>query len=264
MDPEDARRLRLVVPCGDKDFLDVLILNFAESEKLPAGRRNVKVGRGLVLHSCGCIGCARVLANLFGKDGGVNVTLGRQDHGALDHILQLTDVARPRILLQKFGCGRRESGETLSQFDVEVLQQIESEWNNVFLTFAQRRDVERHDVEAVVQIFAEGAARDGFFQVSVGGGHETHVYLDRTRPAQSHEGALFKDAQKFGLYARRHGGDLVEEQRASMRALKQAFLAAPASVKAPGSNPNSSLSSSVSGSAAQLISSSGIDARGLA
>ena len=57
---------------------------------------------------------------------------GREDHGALDHIFQFSDVARPGILLQEFGSSGSESGEFLSQFAVEVLHEFECERHDVF------------------------------------------------------------------------------------------------------------------------------------
>ena len=56
-------------------------------------------------------------------------------------------------------------------------------------------------------------------------GDQAHVDLDRTRTAEPHERTLFKHTQKLGLHARRHGGDLVEEERAAMSAFEQSFLA---------------------------------------
>ena len=56
-------------------------------------------------------------------------------------------------------------------------------------------------------------------------GDQAHVDLDRTRTAEPHERTLFKHTQKLGVHARRHGGDLVEEERAAMSAFEQSFLA---------------------------------------
>ena len=48
---------------------------------------------------------------------------------------------------------------------------------DVFLVLAQRRDVDGHDVQAVVEILAEGALFEGGAQIAIGGGDEAHVHF---------------------------------------------------------------------------------------
>jgi hypothetical protein len=52
---------------------------------------------------------------------------------------------------------------------------------NVLAPLPQRREVDRHDVEAVIQIVAKGLPADGFLEVVAGGGHESGVHRDRAR-----------------------------------------------------------------------------------
>ena len=80
--------------------------------------------------------------------------------------------------------------------------------------------------------------------------------------ADARELALLEHAQELGLHRQRQLADLVEEQRAAVGGLEQADLRSRAPVKAPFSWPNSSLSSSVSGIAAQLTATNGLSRRG--
>ena len=39
-----------------------------------------------------------VIADLFRQVAGVDIAFGREDHGALDHVLQFANISRPRIV----------------------------------------------------------------------------------------------------------------------------------------------------------------------
>ena len=67
----------------------------------------------------------------------------------------------------------------------------------------------------------------GLLEVGVGGGNQAHVDFDRPRAPQAHETGFLEHAQQLRLHAGRHVSDLVKEKRATVCALKQAFLAAP-------------------------------------
>ena len=93
-----------------------------------------------------------------------------------------------------------------------------------------------------------------FFEVAVGRRDDPHVDADVARAADALERLLLEEAQQLGLQRRRHLADLVEEHRAAVgRARAGPRFCCRASVNAPRSWPNSSLSSSVSGSAEQVM-----------
>ena len=84
-------------------------------------------------------------------------------------------------------------------------------------------------------------------------GNHPHIDLDCFRAAQPFELLLLNRTQQFRLQFQADVADFIEEERAAVRKLEPAFLCTSAPVKAPFSWPNSSLSSSPDGMAAQFI-----------
>src|SRR5258708_19409226 len=95
---------------------------------------------------------------------------------------------------------------------------------NVFLAIAQRRHVERDDVEAIEKVLAESAPRDLLFEILVGSGDDANICTHGLVRPHRLEALLFEDAQNFGLSAEAHFADLVEEELSPLRLLKFAAL----------------------------------------
>ena len=93
---------------------------------------------------------------------------------------------------------------------------------DVFSTFAQGRQVNPVDVEAIEQVAAEVAAIDRRLDVEVGGREKADVHVPRLVFADAAHLAGFERAQQLGLQRLRHRANLVEEQRAAVRVLDQA------------------------------------------
>ena len=89
---------------------------------------------------------------------------------------------------------------------------------------AQRRDADADHVDAVVEVMAEGAARDLVFERSMGRRDAAARRPCRVAvsPSAPHFAAL-QEAQQPHLHRRRHLADFVEEQRAAVRLFEQAF-----------------------------------------
>ena len=100
----------------------------------------------------------------------------------------------------------------------EVLDQIV----DVVDALAQRRQADRHDVEAVVEILAEEALPDHLAEVAVRRGDDADVGLDRRAAADHGVLALLQHAQQAGLGIHRHVADFVEEERAALGLLEAA------------------------------------------
>ena len=105
--------------------------------------------------------------------------------------------------------------------------------------------------------------RDFFLEVTVRRRNHADVDANVCRAAHALEALLFEKPQELRLKPRRHLADFVEEHRPAIRRLEQALLLQPASVNAPRSWPNSSLSSNCSGSAEHVMFMNGLEARSL-
>ncbi len=87
---------------------------------------------------------------------------------------------------------------------------------------AQRGHAQVHHIQAIEQVFAEGAVLDGFRQVAVGGGNDADVDLDRLGAANAVDLAFLNGAQELGLQARIHLADFVQQQGAAIGFLELA------------------------------------------
>ena len=147
-------------------------------------------------------------------------------HQPLHQVLELADVARPPVVLQH---GQRGGGHALHVFAEACVVAREEEAHQlgqVFDAFAQRRDADRDDVDAVVEVFAERPFLHAPFEIHVGGRHQTELHLDRLVAAHPLDLAFLDRAQQLGLQVELEVADLVEEERAAVRQLELADLLA--------------------------------------
>src|SRR5579862_8341422 len=85
------------------------------------------------------------------------------------------------------------------------------ERQNILAAFPQRRNAQRDDVEAVVEILAKMMRTDFGLEVAIGRGDYSRIDVDGAFAADPLEVLILQEAQKFGLESRRQVGDLVEE-----------------------------------------------------
>ncbi len=152
------------------------------------------------------------------------LVLAEQDR-PLEHVLELADVAGPRMRLERRDRVVGDADDLLLQPLVELLDDVLHEQRDVADPLAQRRDLQRHHVEPVVEVVAEVAALDLGLEVAVGRGHEPHVDLERLDAADALELALLDRAQQLDLHLDGDLADLVEEQRAAVGELEPPGLA---------------------------------------
>src|SRR6516164_5589441 len=96
---------------------------------------------------------------------------------------------------------------------------------NILAPIAQRRDLDRHHAQPIVQVLAESAGADLAAKLPIRRSNDPDIDLDAARPPYPLKSLLLQDAHNLALGFERHIGDLVEEQRAAMRTLKGADLA---------------------------------------
>src|SRR5258706_8062677 len=92
-----------------------------------------------------------------------------------NHILQLTNVSRPGIGLQSIQSYFLYLADLLSRFPCEPIDEVFNQHGDIFLAFAQRRNLDRKHIKAIEEIAAKCAASNSVLQVTVGGGDHSHI-----------------------------------------------------------------------------------------
>ena len=126
------------------------------------------------------------------------------------------------IFLQRFHRPVFDVGHVAIVFFVVVRQKMADQFRNVFAPLAQRRQVNRHHVQSIVQVFAKFVFVDQFLQIAIAGGDHAHIDANRLRIADALELALLQHAQQLHLQLRRGGIDFVQKNRAGVRRFESA------------------------------------------
>src|SRR5206468_2714347 len=156
----------------------------------------------------------------------LDAVLACEHDAALDEVLELPHVARPRVGLEPLDRLAREALELPAVLGSVDAQEVLGEDADVLVTLAERWHTDRDDIEPVVEVLAEAPLSHHLGQVLVRGGDDAHVDLDGVRAAEALELALLEHAQDLGLGHQREVGNLVEEKRAPVGQLEAALLAA--------------------------------------
>ena len=174
------------------------------------------------------------------------------DHRALHQVAQLADVARPGVSLQHLHVVFGDRLDALAEGRRELLDEAPHQHRNVLGPLAQRRHPNRKDIQPVIQIFAEGVGVNPFLEIPMRRGDDSRVDLGGLRAAQPLDLPVLQHAQELDLDVERQVTNLVQEDRRSVGELEAADLARQGPRVGAFSRPNSSLSISVAGMAAQL------------
>src|SRR5262249_25714485 len=138
---------------------------------------------------------------------------------------------------------------------------------NVLAPLAQRRQLDDHVLQALVQVLAEMAVGHRRLQVAVRRRHHADIDLDRLGAARARSLAVFQPAQQPGLQPSVQVRAMTWSRGRTgcppLAYSKRPLRIRSAPVKAPGSWPNSSSSSRFSLRAVQLRAAKGLFLRGL-
>src|ERR1043166_1493980 len=141
----------------------------------------------------------------------------REQQKPLHCVPQLADIARPRISLHDLQRRRRERlwfpAIHLADRAAEMLHQH----RQIALALLQRRQHDRKDEDAVIEILPESAVADLLFEVAMRGHHHAHIDSNATGAAQTLDLALLQHSQQFRLHHAVHVADLVQKQRPAVR-----------------------------------------------
>ena len=140
-----------------------------------------------------------------------------QNRHALECVFQFPDVSRPWIGPQQ---GQSLFVDPAGADSGSTAQEVLCQQRHVFSTFAQRRQVEGHHVQSVVEVLTKLSGAHLCCQVDVGRRHDTDVRRDRTITANSLETPFLQHPQQARLHTRVGDTHLVDEQSATARLLE--------------------------------------------
>ena len=177
---------------------------------------------------------------------------------------ELAHVPRPAVLHQ----ARSTAGDNDGHLDAVARRRLfekgRREQRHVLEPVAQRRQLDRHHVESVIEVLAKTALRHQRRQVAVGGRDHPHIALDlpdpptrvKRRSCSTRKSVAWRGSGIDAISSSRSVPPSASSKRPSRRRW--------APVNDPFSWPKSSLSIRVSGMAAQLTATKGPFARRLA
>src|SRR5262245_47889585 len=134
-----------------------------------------------------------------------------EDHGTFQNILQLANVPGPIVLLQPTKGLGFDPSNFLPYFVSMASDKVSDQQRNIFHTLAQRRNLQREDVEPVVEIPAESAFRHSGLQIAISGRNYADVYGNRVRAPDALQFTLLQHPQEGDLGFRRDVADLVQK-----------------------------------------------------
>ncbi len=154
------------------------------------------------------------------RHGSLQLVTSGQNDGAFDQVLQLANVARPRISHQRLHRRRRHARDRPVHAPGTLVGEIRDQQRNVLGPVTQRRDLDREDVEPVEQIRAKPLRVDHFLKIDVRRGHQARVGAERARVAEPFEFTLLQHTEQLGLQFERRLADFVQEYRPAMGQLE--------------------------------------------
>jgi hypothetical protein len=108
----------------------------------------------------------------------------------------------------------------LAVFLGKLRHEMLDQQRQIALAIAQRRQLDGHHKQPVVEVLAEFALLHHLLQIAVGGRDQTHIRLHRLLPAHPLKFTLLEHAQNLHLGGRLDLADFIQEQRAAVRQLK--------------------------------------------
>ena len=159
------------------------------------------------------------------KGGGINRAAVGENGGALDGVLQFTDVSRPGIRGEASLCVGSQFQRRLAELPPEALEEVFRQQQHVFAARAERRNGDGHGGNAEVKVLTKAFTFHCGAEIFVGGRQDADVHVHRLRAADPIEPPLLEYAQQLGLDGERQLADLIEKNGAAVRQLHFADLA---------------------------------------
>ena len=144
----------------------------------------------------------------------------------MDLVLELADVAGKLVRREPRERARRDAVDDLAEPRAIFLDEVMHEQRDVLGPLAQRRQVQREHVDAVIEILAKPAACNELLELAIGRGDDPDVDAPILIVADPAELLRLQDSQQLRLQRQRQLADLVEEQRPGVRGGEQTLAIA--------------------------------------
>ena len=151
--------------------------------------------------------------NVRGEVFGGQHTVAAVDHGPLNDVLQLADVAGPGVLEDGVEEAVLDAVDGDAVLGGELDDELLGQRDDVDLPLTERRDLELQHAEAVVQVGAETRLLDQRLQIEVAGHDQPGLRLQGAVRPHRLELAGLDDAQEFDLLLQSEDIDFVEQHR---------------------------------------------------
>src|SRR6185369_9069813 len=133
------------------------------------------------------------------------------DTDPLNCILQLPDIPRPPISCKHLQSPWVDHRKISRKVSAVYFQEKLDQSRYILTPLPQGRDMDRKDIQPVIEIFPEGSALNRFFKITVCGGDNPDIDFDALCSADASYRTVFKNSQKFCLHGRLHLPHFVKE-----------------------------------------------------
>src|SRR6267154_6317717 len=112
-------------------------------------------------------------------------TVPRKDHRAFHQVLQLANVARPRIPLEGTHGFRRNAVDLLPHAAAKQLHEMRNKSRNVFPALSERRQQDWEDIQTIVQVTAKLPASDHLDETPIACRDQPDIHFVRATAAET-------------------------------------------------------------------------------
>src|ERR1700687_462927 len=148
-----------------------------------------------------------------------------QNDGALQNVLQFTDVSGPAVCQQTLSRFRRKFQSRFCEFTAQLVEKIISQLQHVVATLSQRGNRKRYCGHAEIQVFAKQFIRNLLLQVTVSRGDNPYIHFDRLCAADALEALFLEHPEQLCLDGQRQLPDFVQKQAAVVRHVHLSYFA---------------------------------------
>src|ERR1035437_3824226 len=147
----------------------------------------------------------------------------REDRCPLNHVFEFADIAWPMVTHHHIQC---RSGYPFYILVILIgisINEIISQRNDVGTALAQWRNYDGEDVESVVEVFTKLLLTHHVFQVAIGSGNNSNVYLDWFVGTNSLQCLFLQDAQKLCLRRQGELANFIDKYGSTISLFKTPF-----------------------------------------